>query len=79
MMIQKKTNDTMRKTVLRSPMIMMTHPPLLSGEAMNPEHRIGANRDAGGRHEDFDRPVEHDGVILPTLRSLRRCRLVMNL
>ena len=26
MMIQKKTNDTMRKTVLRSPMIMMTYP-----------------------------------------------------
>ena len=26
MMIKKKTNDTMRKNVLRSPMIMMTHP-----------------------------------------------------
>jgi hypothetical protein len=25
-MIKMKTNDTMRKNVLRSPMIMMTHP-----------------------------------------------------
>ena len=26
MMIKKKTKDTMRKNVLRSPVIMMTHP-----------------------------------------------------
>ena len=64
MMIKKKTKDTMRKNVLRSPVIMMTHPLLRSGETLAPVDRIGA---------------EHDGGILPRLRSLHRCHFIMNL
>lgn len=79
MMIKKKTKDTMRKNVARSSVIMMTHPPLLSEDTVNPEKRIGTNHDVDGRYEHFGKRPEHRGDILPRLRSLGCFRLVANL
>ena len=79
MMIKKKTKDTMRKNVARSSAIMMTRPPLLSEDTVNPEKRIGTNHDAGGRYEHFGKRPERSREILPRHRSLRCCMWVTNL
>jgi hypothetical protein len=63
----------------RSSVIMMTHPPLLSGKSVNQESRINSTHDTGGRHDASDQPAGHDGEILPRLTSLHRCRFIMNL
>jgi len=44
---------------------MMTHPPLLSEDTVNPEKRIGTNHDVDGRYDHFGKRPEHRGDILP--------------
>ncbi len=78
MMTKKNTNDTMRKNVLRSPVIMMTHL-LFSQEKPYTRKPSRAYHEVGDGHDLADQLTEYDEIILPILTSLHCCGFITTL